>query len=111
MPVSYPFGHGLSCTAFAYSGLHAAVDGEGEETVVRLRLTVTNSGPAAGKEVIKVYVRDVASSVDRSVRELKAFTKVELTPGQATGARFEPVSYTHLRAHETRHDLVCRLLL
>ena len=32
MPVSYPFGHGLSYTAFAYSGLHATVDGEDEES-------------------------------------------------------------------------------
>ena len=38
------------------------VDGEGEEAVVRLRLTVTNAGPVTGKEVVQVYVGDVAST-------------------------------------------------
>jgi beta-glucosidase len=89
IPVSYPFGHGLSYTDFAYSGLQAAVDGEGEDAVVRLELTVTNTGPVAGKEVIQVYVGAVASSVDRPVRELKAFTKVELAPGQSARPEFE----------------------
>ena len=96
MSVSYPFGHGLSYTAFAYSGLHATVDGEGEEAVVRLELTVTNTGPLAGKEVVQVYVGDVASSVDRPIRELKAFTKVEhraraVRPPQLRAARQGPV--------------------
>jgi len=89
IPVSYPFGHGLSYTAFAYSGLQAVVDGEGEEAVVRLELTVTNTGPLAGKEVVQVYVGDVASSVDRPVRELKAFTKVEIEPAKSARLNFE----------------------
>jgi beta-glucosidase len=89
MPVSYPFGHGLSYTTFAYSDLHTAVDGEGEETVVRLQLTLTNTGPVTGKEVVQVYVGDVVSSVDRPIRELKAFSKVELAAGQSTRIHFE----------------------
>jgi beta-glucosidase len=89
IPVSYPFGHGLSYTAFAYSGLHTEVDGEGEEAVVRLALTVTNTGPVVGKEVVQVYVGDVASSVDRPVRELKAFAKVEIEPAQSARLTFE----------------------
>jgi beta-glucosidase len=89
IPVSYPFGHGLSYTAFAYSDLHAVVDGEGEGAVVRLQLTVTNQGPLTGKEVVQVYVGDVASSVDRPVRELRAFTKVEIAPGQSARRNFE----------------------
>jgi beta-glucosidase len=53
MPVSYPFGHGLSYTTFRYSGLQATVEGEGEEAVVRLQLTVTNTGPVTGKDVVQ----------------------------------------------------------
>jgi beta-glucosidase len=87
--VAYPFGHGLSYTGFAYSDLSAEVEGEGEETVVRLRLDLTNTGPVAGKEVVQVYVRDVACSVDRPVRELKAFAKVALGPGETAAVRFE----------------------
>jgi len=89
LPVSYPFGHGLSYTTFAYSDLHAVVDGEGEEAVVRLQLTVTNEGQVSGKEVVQVYVGDVASSVDRPVRELKAFAKVEIALGRSARLNFE----------------------
>jgi beta-glucosidase len=94
MAVSYPFGYGLSYTTFGYSGLRATVEGEGDGVVVRLRLTVANTGPVAGKEVVQVYVGDVVSTVDRPVRELKAFAKVELAPGQSTVVEFE------LRARE-----------
>jgi beta-glucosidase len=89
MAVSYPFGHGLSYTVFTYSDLYAAVVGEGQDAVVRLELTVTNAGPLTGKEVVQVYVDDVASSVDRPVRELKAFAKIELAPGQSAPVAFE----------------------
>jgi len=89
IPVSYPFGHGLSYTTFAYSGLRTEVDTEGEDAVVRLRFTLANTGPVTGKEVVQVYVGDVASSADRPVRELKAFRKVELAPGQSAPVSFE----------------------
>jgi beta-glucosidase len=89
LPVSHPFGHGLSYTAFAYSDLLASVEGQGEEAVVRLRLTVTNTGPVSGKEVVQVYVRDVEASVDRPVRELKDFAKVGIEPGQSAVVEFE----------------------
>lgn len=94
LPVSYPFGHGLSYTTFAYSDLHTVVEGDGEDTVVRLRFTLANTGPVAGKEVVQVYVRDIESTVDRPVRELKAFAKIGLSAGQAT-----PVDFT-LRARD-----------
>jgi beta-glucosidase len=89
MPVSYPFGHGLSYTTFAYSDLRATVEGQGDEVVVRLRLTVANTGPVTGKEVVQVYVRDAESSIDRPVRELRAFAKVGLAPGQSAPVEFE----------------------
>ncbi|WP_198653585.1 glycoside hydrolase family 3 C-terminal domain-containing protein [Actinocorallia populi] len=89
MAVAYPFGHGLSYTAFAYSDLHTTVEGEGEDAVVRLRLTLANTGSVTGKEVVQVYVGDPICSVDRPVRELKAFTKIELAPGEAAPVEFE----------------------
>jgi beta-glucosidase len=89
LPVSYPFGHGLSYTTFAYSELRAEVEGAGDEVVVRLRLTLTNTGALAGKEVVQVYVGDLAASLDRPVRELRAFTKVELAAGQSRPVEFE----------------------
>ncbi|MFJ2667698.1 glycoside hydrolase family 3 C-terminal domain-containing protein [Nocardia fluminea] len=89
MAVGYPFGHGMSYTTFEYSELEAEVVGQGAEVVVRLRLILTNTGPLVGKEVVQVYVRDVECSVDRPVRELEAFTKVELEPGQSVPVEFE----------------------
>ncbi|NUU22610.1 MAG: beta-glucosidase [Streptomycetaceae bacterium] len=89
LPVAYPFGHGLSYTTFGYSDLHADVDGEGDDTVVRVALTVTNTGPVAGKEVVQVYVRDLDCSVDRPVRELKAFAKVALAAGESAPLVFQ----------------------
>ncbi|MGW0246224.1 glycoside hydrolase family 3 C-terminal domain-containing protein [Nocardia goodfellowii] len=89
MAVGYPFGHGLSYTTFEYRDLGAEVTGEGADVVVRLRLTVSNTGARTGKEVVQVYVGDLESSVDRPVRELKAFTKIELGPGKSAPVDFE----------------------
>ncbi|PAK28030.1 glycosyl hydrolase [Streptomyces sp. alain-838] len=86
--VGYPFGHGLSYTTFAYSDLEVSVEGEGADALVRLGLTVTNTGSRAGKEVVQVYVGDQEASVDRPVRELKAFSKVEIGPGESVPVRF-----------------------
>jgi beta-glucosidase len=78
--VSFPFGHGLSYTTFGYTDLDVAVDDAQGLTVAA---TVTNTGSRAGKEVVQVYVSPPASRVARPVRELKAFTKVALQPGES----------------------------
>jgi beta-glucosidase len=77
--VSYPFGHGLSYTSFGYTDLDVALDEHGGTVAV----TVTNTGSRAGKEVVQVYVGPPASAVARPVRELKAFAKVALEPGES----------------------------
>ena len=48
-----------------------------------MTVTVANTGPVAGAEVVQVYVRDVEASVARPVRELKGFAKVSLEPGES----------------------------
>ncbi|GAA1748912.1 glycoside hydrolase family 3 C-terminal domain-containing protein [Nonomuraea bangladeshensis] len=85
MQVAYPFGHGLSYTAFTYSDLHVETDA----STVRVRLVLTNTGPVPGKEVVQLYVGDPDSTLDRPVRELKAFTKIELAPGESAPIVFE----------------------
>jgi beta-glucosidase len=78
----FPFGHGLSYTTFAYQNLSldAAEYVPGDE--IRVSVDVTNTGDRAGKEVVQLYVRDVESRLVRPEKELKAFAKVALEPGQ-----------------------------
>ncbi len=84
----YPFGYGLSYTSFSIA------DPVPESTVLELndtlkfRVTLTNKGNTAGKEVVQVYVTDRYASVSRPVRELKAFSKEELAPGESRELEF-----------------------
>ncbi|MEN3537144.1 glycoside hydrolase family 3 C-terminal domain-containing protein [Microbispora sp. ZYX-F-249] len=79
-PVRYPFGHGLGYTTFATSGLRVVRTGDDTATVT---VTVTNTGRRAGKHVVQVYVATTAGPVRRPARELRAFTKVALAPGES----------------------------
>ena len=73
--VRYPFGHGLSYTNFAYSGLEA--------TRESVRFTLTNTGSVPGAEVVQVYISRRDGRVFRPRRELKGFAKVFLHPGES----------------------------
>ena len=74
VPVRYPFGYGLSYTTFEYSDLEAT---EGE-----VRFTLKNIGESAGAEVCQIYVSCPNGRVYRPKKELRAFTKVFLQPGE-----------------------------
>ncbi len=76
---AFPFGYGLSYTNFAMDRL--GVKEQNKEEVV-LALEVTNTGLMAGSEVVQCYVTDCDCSVERPVKELKAFRKVFLQPGE-----------------------------
>ena len=83
--VAFPFGFGLSYTTFAVDELVVSTSGAVADGTLTAQVSVRvrNTGPVAGAQVVQVYVRDVAASVARPVRELKGFGKVELAPGQA----------------------------
>lgn len=78
----FPFGHGLSYTTFEYSELQLNKKEitDSEEVIVSVK--VKNTGGRTGKEIVQLYVQDVVSSVIRPVKELKAFEKIELAPGE-----------------------------
>ncbi|MGH3164358.1 MAG: fibronectin type III-like domain-contianing protein, partial [Trebonia sp.] len=80
--VTYPFGYGLSYTTFGYEGLRLAA-GEGGADGIEARLTVTNTGTRAGREIVQVYAGLPASSVARPPRWLAGFTAVDLGPGES----------------------------
>ncbi len=78
----YPFGYGLSYTRFAYSDVSVAKTKLEPGEVVEVSVTLANTGARAGQEVAQLYVRDPVASRSRPVRELKAFEKVALEPGE-----------------------------
>jgi beta-glucosidase len=79
----YPFGYGLSYTTFAYSNLKLSAARARVSDTITATVTVTNSGSREGTEVVQLYVRDEVASVSRPVRELKAFRRVTLKPGES----------------------------
>lgn len=85
----FPFGFGLSYASFQYSDLslsaHELTVGES----LHIRASVTNVGAVAAKEVVQLYVRDLVGSVTRPVKELKAFQKIHIAPGETIQVEFE----------------------
>lgn len=79
IPVSFPFGHGLSYTTFSYGEASAVVDDTGD---IRITVPVTNTGDRAGREVVQVYTALPGSAVARPPHELRGFADVDLQPEQ-----------------------------
>jgi beta-glucosidase len=104
--VSYPFGHGLAYTSFGYTDLTATVTGRHQDgdLVVEVACHITNTGDRRGKEVVQLYVGDREASVARPPRELRAFAKVDLDPGETTVVAFaltaRDLSWWSTRLHD-----------
>jgi len=79
----YPFGFGLSYTTLAYSDLKLSAPRARVTDTVTATVTVANTGKREGTEVVQLYVRDEVASVSPRVRELKAFQRVTLKPGES----------------------------
>ncbi|MDI7252237.1 MAG: glycoside hydrolase family 3 C-terminal domain-containing protein [Actinomycetota bacterium] len=88
MRPAFPFGFGLSYTTFEYRDLRlsgAEIPAEGSLTV---EAEIANTGRRAGEEVVQLYVGYPASAVDRPVKELKGFARVNLEPGESKRVSF-----------------------
>ena len=90
MDVLFPFGYGLSYTTFEYSGLKLSADAIKDTDTVTATVTVKNTGSRAGKAVVQLYAGDAEGFVNavRPVRELRAFKKVALEPGESKEVSF-----------------------
>lgn len=84
----YPFGHGLSYTRFALSGLQLSSARLAWDGRLSVRATLRNVGARRGAQVVQLYVRDELASMARPVRELKDFLRVELDPGESREVAF-----------------------
>jgi hypothetical protein len=78
----FPFGHGLSYTTFSYGKPSISSDILADSSQITITLPVTNSGGVAGAEIVQAYIHDKESSLPRPEKELQAFAKVFLQPGE-----------------------------
>jgi beta-glucosidase len=84
----YPFGHGLTYGRIEYAGLRLSSPTLPMSGTIEVSATVTNRGRRAAEEVVQLYTHDQVGSLTRPVRELKAFRKVALAPGQSEVVTF-----------------------
>lgn len=89
MDIQWPFGHGLSYTAFEYSDMKVSQEEFGKDDVLRVTVDVTNVGAVAGKESVLLYSSDLYASSTPDVRRLRAFEKIDLAPGETKTVELE----------------------
>ncbi len=84
----FAFGHGLSYTSFKYGAIKLDKKTYAKGEPVKVSVEVTNTGDYNGKEVVQLYIRDVAASLSRPVKELKGFELVPLKKGETKTVNF-----------------------
>jgi beta-glucosidase len=117
---AFPFGYGLSYATFALGDLRLDDAELGPESTLSATVAVTNTGTVAGDDVVQLYVAAPGSAVPRAPRELKAFARVTLQPGETRSVRLdvpvadlayydpeagwivEPLEYTAVAARHVR---------
>ena len=84
----FAFGHGLSYTTFKYGTIKLNKKTYAKGEPVKIYVEVTNTGDYDGKEVVQLYIRDIAASLSRPVKELKGFELVPLKKGETKTVTF-----------------------
>jgi len=123
---AFPFGFGLSYTTFEFDHLRLSDTSLGARDTLTATLEVTNRGVVAGDTVVQIYVAVPASQVERAPKELKAFRRVRLKPGETktvqvdipvkdlayyderSGWTVEPASYTLIVGQHSLDDRALR---
>jgi beta-glucosidase len=85
----YPFGYGLSYTTFEYSDITLNTKEMPMDGTLEALVTVTNTGERPGEEVVQLYIRQLFGSITRPLKELKAFEKIALQPGESKEVKFQ----------------------
>ncbi|MBN1351866.1 glycoside hydrolase family 3 C-terminal domain-containing protein [candidate division KSB1 bacterium] len=84
----FPFGFGLSYTAFEYSDLAITPGTIEQDGVVKVTASVKNTGKVAGDEIVQLYLQDMEASLEREVKALKGFQRISLNPGETKRIEF-----------------------
>jgi beta-glucosidase len=84
----YPFGYGLSYTTFEYSEIKLVDTLITKAKPLKASVVLTNTGDIYGEEVVQLYTRQLVGSLTRPVKELKAFKKIGLEPGESFEVMF-----------------------
>jgi beta-glucosidase len=104
----FPFGFGLSYSSFELSDLQLSSERRSASSLKESPLTVSvevrNSGHVAAAEVVQIYVSNPDSKVARPERELRAFAKVRLSPGESKKVMLELGDRAFSYFDTTRHD-------
>jgi hypothetical protein len=89
LPVRFPFGHGLSYATFELGAPRASAETFAPGSALTVEVDVTNTSGRAGSEVVQLYVEPPPSQLVRPPRELRAFAKVALGPGETRTVALE----------------------
>ncbi|MFB8247271.1 glycoside hydrolase family 3 N-terminal domain-containing protein [Streptomyces sp. NPDC055952] len=85
----FPFGHGLSYTGFAWEDPRCSEQVITTDGRVSAEVTIRNTGPRSGTEVVQLYLHDPLATVSQPVRRLIGYARVDLAPGQARRVVFD----------------------
>jgi beta-glucosidase len=84
----YPFGHGLSYTAFEYSNLDLNPVRQSLKGSINISVDIRNTGNRLGDEVVQLYIRDEISGVTIYDKVLRGFERIRLKPGETQRVTF-----------------------
>jgi len=114
VPMMYPFGHGLTYAGFEYSNLKTDKKTYGENDVITITFKLQNTGGMAADEVVQAYVHRIDPSVEWPHKELKAFKRVTLDPGESKTVSLSVPVKSLMYWNETKHvwdNDLCRMEL
>lgn len=106
IPALFPFGHGLSYTTFSYGKATLSSSSLTADGSITVTVPVRNSGDRPGKEVVQLYIGDNKSSLPRPKKELKAFDKIALNPGEEKTVTFTITPDDLKYFDDARHEWV-----
>ena len=84
----FPFGYGLSYTSFKYSSIHLSSMNWAPSRMLTVTAKITNTGKRAGAEVAELYLEPKTPKIDRPIRELHGFARVDLAPSETKTVSF-----------------------